>query len=69
MEIRDGAATSARLVSKACSMRGWIVSDHNVAEALGHLDYAHSVINRKHAGSRDILARRSELQFWNGERS
>jgi hypothetical protein len=54
---------------KACSMRGWIVSDHNVAEALGHLDYAHSVINRKHAGSRDILARRSELQFWNGERS
>lgn len=53
---------------KACALRGWLVSDHNVAEALGHLDFAFSVVDPKNSGAHDILSRRTELQFWNGER-
>lgn len=53
---------------KACAMRGWWVDDHNVAEALGHLDYALSVLDRKHAGNRDILFHRAEQQLWRGAR-
>lgn len=53
---------------KACAMRGWLVEDHNVAEALGHLDYALSVVDRRHAGKMDVLSARTELSIWRGER-
>jgi hypothetical protein len=53
---------------KACAMRCWLVEDHNVAEALGHLDFALSTLDRKHASSRDVLFGRTEMAIWRGEK-
>lgn len=51
-----------RMALKACALRGWYVDDDNVAEALGILDFGLSTLSRKHAGGRDPIFRRAELQ-------
>lgn len=51
-----------RMAMKACALRGWWCEDDNVAEALGILDYALSTLSHRHAGSRDPIFRRAELQ-------
>lgn len=51
-----------QMALRSCALRGWYVSDHNAAEALGILDYALSVVSPKHAGNRDPIFRRLELQ-------
>lgn len=48
---------------KACAMRGWLVEDHNVAEALGHCDHALSTLSHRHAGKSDVLFRRADLNL------
>lgn len=57
-----------RMAIKSCAMRGWLVEDDNAAEALGILDYALSTVSHKHAGARDPIFRRAELNLWKGER-
>lgn len=44
-----------------CASRGWFTYDHNEAEALGHLDYALSMLSKRHASQSDVLFRRIEL--------
>jgi hypothetical protein len=44
-----------------CAKRGWFTDDHNVAEALGHLDFALSTLSKRHASQSDVLFRRIEL--------
>jgi hypothetical protein len=52
---------------RACAMRGYIVEDHNVAEAIGHLDLALSFLDpRGHGMKSSVSARRTELNLWNG---
>lgn len=55
-----------RMAMKACAMRGWLVEDDDVAEALGHLDLGLSTLDRKHLSSRDVLSTRAEFAIWNG---
>jgi hypothetical protein len=63
-----GRKALKEMALKACAIRGWLVEDDNIAEALGILDYGLSTLDRKHAGKADILFRRQELKLWNGER-
>ncbi len=58
-----------KMALKACAMRGWLVEDHNVAEALGHLDYALAALDRRHHGTSSMLSARAGLAIWNGERA
>ena len=51
---------------RACALRGWMIDDDNVAEALGILDFGLSTLSRAHAGGRDIIFRRQELRAWQG---
>lgn len=53
---------------RACAMRGWLVEDDNVAEALGHLDFGLSSLDPKGHAFLDANthARRAELNLWNG---
>lgn len=51
-----------RMALKACALRNWFVDDDNIAEALGILDFGLSTLDRKHAGGRDVIFRRAELQ-------
>lgn len=58
-----GRAWLKQAAIKACAMRGWIVEDDNVAEALGHLDYGLSTLSKRHAGKSDIIFNRSAHQI------
>jgi hypothetical protein len=50
-------------------MRGYLVEDHNVAEAIGHLDFALSALDpRGHGMKSAVAARRTELNLWSGAR-
>lgn len=51
-----------QMALKACAMRDWLVDDDNIAEALGLLDFALSTLSQRHAGHRDPIFRRAELQ-------
>lgn len=51
-----------QMALKACAMRDWLVDDDNVAEALGILDFGLSTLSQRHAGHRDPIFRRAELQ-------
>jgi hypothetical protein len=56
-----------KMALKACAMRGYIVEDDNVAEAIGHLDFGLSSLDPKgHGAWSSISARRTELNLWNG---
>ena len=46
-----------------CCRRGWATDDHNVAEALGHLDFGLSVLSKRYAGKSDVIFRRNDLDI------
>ncbi len=46
---------------RVCAKRGWLVEDHNEAEALGILDYSLCSLDRHYAGATDGIFRRAEL--------
>ena len=60
VQVFDGPPVTSEIPTSYCTV-GY-VDDDNVAEALGILDFGLSTLSRKHAGGRDIIFRRSELQ-------
>lgn len=51
----------------ACSKAGLVVDDHNVAEAIWHLDFGLSTIDAGHAQQSLVRSRRAELGIWFGK--
>ncbi len=51
-----------QMALKACALRDWLIDDDNIAEALGLLDFSLSTLSQRHAGHRDPIFRRAELQ-------
>jgi hypothetical protein len=54
------------MAMKACAARGWVVENHDVAEALMHLDFKLTSIDKGHQAWSNPISRRAELALWNG---
>lgn len=48
---------------RRCAMDGLDVNDHNVAEAIGHLDYGLSCLSKRHASSSDVIFHRLDQKI------
>lgn len=48
---------------RRCALDGLDVVDHNVAEAIGHLDYGLSCLSKRHAAQTDVIFHRLEQKI------
>lgn len=62
MTMSQGTAWHKKNALAACAKRGWFITDHNEAEALGVLDYGMAAVDRAYASWSDPLMRWAETE-------